>query len=174
MDIRFIEPTSLNEENFAPFGIIVDTPRTVPDLENAFEKTWLNYLSTGQFSGEPLICYIISKKAPVVCESMECLMNSWEAYINLGHSRTVIFVALSKSDGQCDEAGTRAFLLRRGQSVVIKEGIWHYMPIPLDEDNPFLMILAKDNLTVDESGVSLNLLTANEMRLSCSCRIKNL
>ena len=109
------------------------------------------------FSNDPLLSFFETKKVQPICKSLLCIFNNSEAYINLGKSRLIVFVASSKGKFICDESSIRAFLIKPGQSVEISKGIWHFSPFPIDEDNEFLVMLGKKNVILGKNGeISLN------------------
>ena len=157
MTIVYLETESIHDKIFDSFGVVIKTPESKPNLDNYYEVTWADYLPESIFSDMPFNCYMITKKVPPICHSMECIIGNSEAYINMGKSKSILFVAPSTIEQECDEAKIKAFLLQPGESVVINAGIWHFTPIPLDCDNPFLLILAKQNLQLNsEKVISLN------------------
>ena len=127
-------------------------PGDKPAIDSEYERYWHDSFPMGAFSREPLACYFETKKVLPVCPALESIRHNAEAYINLGRSRTVLFVALYEESDVCEEEKIEAFLLAPGTSVVINQKVWHFAPIPVDEDNLFLLMLGRKNIILNKDG----------------------
>jgi ureidoglycolate lyase len=142
-----------NGNNFRQFGYLIQKPAGEPDIENQYVRLWHDIVPFNLFSDDQCIGYFETKKVPPVCTVLESIIHNAEAYVSLGDSRLVLFVALPKNEKEPDESTVRAYLFQAGQSVIIKKGVWHWSPYPLDSDNPFLLMLGKSNLISTDKGL---------------------
>ncbi len=139
-----IELMSIHDEIFSKYGWILEKPCPSPTIETGHVRQWFSIAPMDGFLAEQSISYFETKKVPIECRSLECVFFDDEAYINIGESRSVLFVALPDRDGgkAPDENSIKAFLIPPGVSVIVKHGVWHWSPYPVDCDNRYLLMLA--------------------------------
>jgi ureidoglycolate hydrolase len=143
-----------DNSNFSDYGRILEKPGQKPIRENEYMRYWHRTIPMDGFSSRPVAGYFQTKKVNPVCTVLECILTNDEAYISFGESSLVLFAAKSGPDGAPAEDGLKAFLFEKGRSPVVKKGIWHWSPFPLDCDNSFLLVLGGGNFV--ESGEELD------------------
>ena len=79
-----------------------------------------------------------------------------------------MFVASSTSDSEPDIDDLKAFIFKPGHSPVVKKGIWHWAPMPLDCDNRFLLLISGDDMLATEQGLGINTDSVLVKKLDCS------
>lgn len=144
-NIIYIELLSIDHHVFSDYGWILGKPDNMPTIETDYVRQWFSVAPMGGFSAPQSISYFETKKVPVICDKLECIFHDDEAYINIGTSQSVIFVAASQK-GRGDEPNEneiKAFLVPSGVSVIIKSSVWHWAPFPVDHDNQYLLMLAE-------------------------------
>lgn len=139
-----IDLLSIYTQEFSNFGWVLAKPNNDPNIETDNIRLWHSVAPMDGFKEKQTISYFETKKVPIECDELECVFFDDEAYINTGSSRLVIFVASSKANDnfKLDESTIKAFLIPPGVTIIIKKGVWHWAPYPIDHDNSFLLMLA--------------------------------
>ena len=172
--IRQLQVIEATAENFAPYGWIMGEPSREPDIDNLETKYWHSITPFKGFSDNQIINYFITKKILPVCRILESILETDEAYINVGVSRFILFTAASKTNSELLLEDLKAFLFKPGQSPVVKHKVWHWAPTPLDCDNRFLLLISGDNMIHGENGWDLNTSRVLVKRLECSYGVMGL
>lgn len=138
--MKTIQANHLSKENFTPFGryykIIDGTPRTGTGNWEAWSTS------------EPLINDVanfgITEVAglPYIVDSMESHKRTEEAIIP-GNKAIVVALATTNMDSKgANPADIQAFIIKPGEAVVIKKGIWHDACRCADGNSCFYYFLA--------------------------------
>lgn len=173
-NIIYIDLLSISSSLFLDYGWVLTKPDEDPTIETKNVRQWFSIVPMDGFLAQQSISYFETKKMPIICDMLECIFYDDEAYINIGTSRSIIFVAAPHKDNKNkpDEHTIKAFLIPPGVSVIIKRGVWHWAPYPVDHDNKYLLVLAEriyqhqnDRLWVNENFVIFE-------ELSCKYSVK--
>ena len=149
--IKFLDAT---QENFKRFGWLITQPVKPPDIENEYIKYWDRIVPFNSLMEYPNLGFLTCKKRPPVCHKMEVLPNTEEIYICLDAEPAVFFVA-PNIDTNPDMSKVTAFLLR-GNSVMVRRGIWHWSPFPLYRDSNYALLTTDNCIISKEEKVVVN------------------
>lgn len=154
--VKLIKSEYATAENFAPYGLVLEKPKSNPDICNENHSYWHKIYGFSGLQKNAILSYFICKRTPILCNNMEKILTNDEIYINIGGGRYILFLALEKDLNVIDEGSIAAFVFNGGQSALVKKGVWHLAPFPLDGDNDFLLALGRDNLKETPSGMVVN------------------
>ncbi len=130
METIDIKAERLSERTFMPFGRVLDSAQKKPDSEEADFKFYYN-LVEADFSGPVAISIVESKvQEDLFGRSLESHSRTPEVLVPLDGT---IYLVLTKSTAgdplKPDPASARAFIVDRGQGVLLSPGIWHRAPL---------------------------------------------
>jgi len=139
----------INEENFFPYGQLIDTPKTKSDLKLGF----LPGRGYWKIGGETEIAACSQKETTKPIEKMERHLHTPEVFIVVEGG---MVVGLSKEESELSRQtspvaeAVELFNLREGQGIIMQPGLWHIVFVPKGEGRScFFIIFARDTAKKD-------------------------
>lgn len=134
-----IQVTDLTDANFKEFGQIITNDGKTPNADND-EFSWWEKL--GAIEGIELIDINIlkCKQREMKVDKLEIHKQSPEVIIPLGGKEVLVILAPA---GELDEKKIKAFKVGNGKGIVLKRGVYHYIPYPTDGDTDCLIIFKR-------------------------------
>ncbi|MCJ7842974.1 ureidoglycolate lyase [Lederbergia sp. NSJ-179] len=135
----------LTHENFEPYGKIVEVPESAPTKIGEGWECW-NYVQMMDVDTEVGMGLVNTKQRPFEIESMERHDSREELLIAL-KGDIIQPIALSEDienpNEKPDPDKVKCFLLKQGQGIILKKGIWHSPAYPATEDTFYLFIIER-------------------------------
>lgn len=135
----------LTKEAFAPFGNVIEIEGS--DWFHINNGTTERYHNLGRVEvtgegGLPIIsmCRGDAFHLPVEIKMLERHPLGSQAFIPSSGAPFIVAVAPNKEDGQPDESGLRAFLVRGNQGVNYFRGTWHHPLVTLGTKGDFIIV----------------------------------
>lgn len=154
MAIHKIKVKPLTQENFAPYGTLLAMPLE-PDEHTVFSENFTFYRNrcTFQCADGKLgmgVSYIL--KRPYRAAALERHFTTDEINAPLDGDMVALFAkpVSNDRDEKPDINQVEAFIFRQGQAMIIKKGVWHWCPMPIDHDTAMLCGLCHDLLKYDD------------------------
>lgn len=154
MSIHRIKLQPLTQEAFVPYGTLLAMPLEA-DEKTVFSENFTFYRNRCIFQCEDgKIGVGISQilKRPFRAGSMERHFTTDELNAPLDGDMIALFAKHESMDREelPDFTRIEAFILKQGQAVLIKKGVWHWCPMPVDHDTAMLCSLCHDLLDYDD------------------------
>ncbi len=156
-----IKAVRINDENFKPYGWVMQKPARASDAANAQLAYWDNSFTLVNLNGNGVFGFLEVTRIPLELTMMDMLPESVRIYLSVDAKPSIQFVALNEKGSLKPDLKTlKAFIMEDGDGVVIEKGVWHWTPFALTEKASFAMGLRNDIMTfnggkysVDESKV---------------------
>lgn len=135
----------LNEENFEPYGKIVDIPSSVAAVEK-LNLTYWHELYKEELKDDICLGFLQIRNQQMVINEMERHLDNCEIFIPVSGKAIMPFApANCENDIEMgpDESKVVFFILDGSKSFLINKGVWHTPALPLAEAINFLMVLPK-------------------------------
>ncbi|MCH7337192.1 ureidoglycolate lyase [Acinetobacter sp. NIPH 2699] len=146
MHEKNIQIQPLTQENFAPFGDVIEKSGKdfIPINQGLTER--YHALSLAQVSGEnvavamSIFHNLFATAIPFQIEMLERHPYGSQSFIPLQQQQFVIVVALPLDETQPDEQQIYAFLSNGKQGITYHQGVWHHPLITLEAESDFLVV----------------------------------
>lgn len=135
--MRKISVKELNDRDFKQYGVFCSVTEPSGNHFGTFYADNIPYAASAgaPITFSPLVC---GKSEKMIVSGVEYHNYAFEGIVPIDDD-VVIHVALP-SKGPVPEL-TEAFLVPKGTAVVLKPGVWHEAPMPVDHDAHVLIIL---------------------------------
>jgi len=148
-----LKPVPLTQENFAPFGQVIETDETKSFLIN--EGTTRRYhalanVDTATNGGQPIISIFagVRRTFPVGIRMVEKHPLGSQAFIPLTQKPWLVVVADNIENPTAENC--HVFLARGDQGVQYGKGVWHHPLLTVEETQSFLVV-DRENKVESES-----------------------
>lgn len=120
----------LTQESFKDFGVIISAENKAPNAEDD-NFGWWEGLAGFTGIADVSINVLRAKKREFKVDKLEYHKETPEAVIPIGGKAAVLVVAPA---GVLDEGKIKAFYLDGSKSVLLDNGVRHFIPYPIDGD----------------------------------------
>jgi len=137
--------------NFSLYGSIF-TWTGVKDSEPTLHGESFDWwrLQTMSFTRGMEIGLLALKKREMLIGELECHRETEEILIPIDGDFVASVCACDREPkSTIPVAEVKAFVLKRGQCMVLKPGIWHVVPFPLKGESSVILIFGKDTVEKD-------------------------
>lgn len=136
-----ITPVPLSKKDFQPFGQLIEVQAGVrPTVTNATLHYWSGLAKARIHEQMEFGIFTVQAREREVAE-LERHIRSPELLVGLeGESILVVAPQSPPKTGRAhpDPLQVKAFIMKRGQAVILAKGVWHALPFPLSKESKFL------------------------------------
>ena len=150
-----IRAKKLTVEAFDTFGVIVETPKREPTFQEDKFTYWKQVLQLQM--GEVEVGILKVRTYDLLLNKMERHAETAEMLIPVDGS--IIVPVAPPSDTRPNAALAEAFVVEKGQAVVLGSNCWHWIPCPVDKPEVTIMVIFKNNTS--ETDLIIEELTEN-------------
>lgn len=147
--------TPLTNNNFKEFGSIIK----IPETESTFSMDYFEYYNGVEkcdFEGKCSFSILTIKKRRAYLDIIERHNKTSEVMVAMDGDITFIVVGIDPTNSSPVLDKATAFYLQQGQGVIIKPGVWHWVPFSIGATAKLLFIY-KDGTTESGDIVSINI-----------------
>ena len=101
-------------------------------------------LDPGELGEGGIMAELICRKRPLLLRTLERHVDSPEILAAMDGDVVVCAAAPGVDPSRCTSAGIRAFLVRRGQSLWMDKGTWHWLPFPVREEQVTMLLIFRE------------------------------
>ncbi len=141
MGIKIVKIKKLTREAFAPYGEIIEIPNENPKMPTEEFNYWPK-LGTMQVNGELQVGVSTFFKRPLRFSKMERHMDTQEIMIPLNGTIVIPFRVCNDFNPQSTPSTDKidVFAVDTLHGVILKRGIWHWTPMPLEDKTSIVVI----------------------------------
>jgi len=154
-----IRAEPLTEEAFAPFGRVIQRPRTEPHQASATYVYWDKIMPL-DLSGSPAeLGFLEALHRPFVASRLERHRKATQTFIPFSTAASVLVVAPGNPDDDDDvprPEAVRAFLLDGTAGYHLFRGVWHLSPFPIGPVARFVMVVRRDTIVDDQEIIDMD------------------
>jgi ureidoglycolate lyase len=129
----------LTQEAFAPYGSVLDPDRAAPKMKEDIFTFW-DGLAEMTIRGRTTVALLEVVARGPQFSKLERHVRTEEVFFALDRPVIILVGAPSTGQDRPDPTTVRAFLLNAGKGVFLKEGAWHWIPVPLRRKARLLVI----------------------------------
>ncbi len=139
--IKVLKVQELSPEAFSSYGMVLDVENKEPTMEEPIFTFW-DGLAEMDIKGKTTIALLEVNPREPVFSKLERHVLTEEVFFAMDD---VIILVGSPTPGQDlpDPETVRAFKLKGGKGIFLKEGAWHWIPYPLKGKARLLVIFRK-------------------------------
>jgi len=144
---NIIKVKKVTEDNFYEYGQLIKEP-SEKDWTSSSVDYWSNLGRIDFEQTEVEINLGIAKNRTLEFSELERHNESPEMFIPID-GKIIVPVAIGKEASQKE-----AFLIKNGEVLIFKKGIWHSSPFPLENKCKFLVLYKKNTIPKDKNMIS--------------------
>lgn len=132
-------PIELNEESFIDYGHVITKTHLSPDADNDEFKYW-SKVTEFKIDGPVSTGILCPNNREMIVKCFERHINTIEVLVSL-EGDSIICVGKKST---CDDEkiqGVQAFYIKQGDGIAIDEGIWHWVPYPIDKTGSKFLVM---------------------------------
>jgi ureidoglycolate lyase len=157
---------TLTRDSFAPYGSIVSKPDTSPTSKMEGLDYWAGVSTLPDVQGPFDVGYAVLEPRPFVQDHFERHMRTPELLMPVDGDMIVV---VGHADHP-DEPGRlpakdryAAFKVPEGVAIIMKSGVWHWAPFPVD--SPLRMLVIYRSGTAQDDGYVIPLDTEDRLEI---------
>lgn len=154
--MRTIRPVALTKDNFAPFGqyFPMDKPEGYP-LCGAIHKFYPDRITADGDHRLGMSTLVVNRPERMIITQQEYHLNSWEILMPMDDDMIIHVAPASGGKAVPDEV--KAFIVPKNTMVKLNTAIWHFAPLPVNNDKvSVLIVLPEATYMTDCIVVDLN------------------
>lgn len=140
-NVKGIKVEPLTAEAFAPFGTVIEVPKTGPDHFGEIFSMWQNLGDVSALEGKGSIVYLVNKRRPFVLDIMERHKQGIEVFFPV-KGQSILAVA-PPSEHVPGPENIRCFYIDGTKPYIINKDVWHWSTFPLGDEAGFFLIFKK-------------------------------
>lgn len=130
-------PIALTEESIQGYGALLHNSRKEPAANDEVFK-WIPDIFKYDFGKSVTVGILTGKKRKIEIDRLERHKHTAEILVQLVNDAILFLSRPSEKVPTRDQV--QAFELKCGHAVVLNEGVWHWIPFPVDDDCKTLII----------------------------------
>ncbi|KFZ22180.1 ureidoglycolate lyase [Thermotoga neapolitana] len=140
--IRNLEVKELSNELFKPYGSVIDPEKLEPKMKEDIFTFW-DGLAEMKVDGILTVGFLEVYERSKEFSKMERHIRTKEIFFVIDNSVIALVGKPTPDQDFPDPETVRAFLVKPGQGVLLKEGTWHWIPYPLAKKARLLVLFKK-------------------------------
>jgi len=153
MELIRLKVEELTQEGFAPYGRVLDVERINPRMREDIFTFW-DGLARMRVEGELTVGFLrVFKRGPEFSK-LERHVKTEEIFFVLNKPVVALVGIPTPYQDHPDPSTVKAFYVKPGKGVLLKEGAWHWIPFPLEESADLLVLFKSgtvdDDLTIKD------------------------
>lgn len=143
-----MKPVELTEDSFKGYGRVLHIVKEANLMANDKEVTYWSKISEFIMSENISTGILIGHSREPIYTQLERHFNTPEIIVALDND--AVFIAAKPTPDQDAIKEPRAFLIKRGEAVMLYPATWHYVPCPVNnKDAKYLIIFANNTESTD-------------------------
>ncbi len=163
MELVRLKVEELTQEKFSPYGCVLDVGKLNPRMREDIFTFW-DGLARMRVEGELTVGYLRVFKRPPEFSKLERHVKTEEIFFAIDKPVVALVGVPTPHQDHPDPSTVKAFYVKPGKGVLLKEGTWHWIPFPLEESADLLVLFKSgtvdNDLTIEdlaEKGVTFKI-----------------